>query len=59
MRYLALILAAAAFTFGGLATAQAGCEGHLQTVQSPTKEVVASTSGSSTPVVVPQPKSGS
>ncbi len=59
MRHLALILAAAAFTLGGLPAAQADCAGHVQTVQSSTKEVVASTSGSSTPVVVPQPKSGS
>ncbi len=61
MRYLALILAAAAFTLGGFATAQAGCDGHVQTVQSSTKGVVASANGgSSTPVVIPQqPKSGS
>ena len=59
MRYLALTLAAAAFTLGGLATAKADCVGHTQTVPTTTKEVVASTSGGSTPVVVPQPKSGS
>ncbi len=59
MRHLALILVAGAFALGSLATAQAACDGVTHTVQTKTKETVASAGGSSTPVVVPQPKSGS
>ena len=57
MRYLAIMAAVAAFAWGSIATAQAECAGVTHTVQSGTKDV-ASTSGS-TPVVVPEPKSGS
>ncbi|HET6521564.1 MAG TPA: hypothetical protein VFG47_17360 [Geminicoccaceae bacterium] len=57
MRHLALILAAAAFTLGTYAAAEA-CDMH--TAHTKTKEQVASAGGgASTPVVVPQPKSGS
>ena len=56
MRHLALILAAVAFTFGTYAAAEA-CDMH--TAHTKTKEQVASAGGGSTPVVVPQPKSGS
>jgi hypothetical protein len=58
MRHLTLILAVAAFTFGGLAVAQAACPGHMQTVEKPSEETVASTGGGTTPVL-PQPRSGS
>ena len=58
MRHLALILAAAAFTLGTYAAAEA-CDMHTAHTKTDGQVASAGSGGGSTPVVVPQPKSGS